>query len=170
MTTTQPERTTVNRDEDFVVFLVGARVNRWWMIPVVWGVAMAMGRMLRELATDPHLGLLASESWSRGRNQLVVQYWRSHEHLQRYAHVKERQHAPAWKQWLKRWAGGAVGIWHETYLVTPASYECVYVHMPPMGLGRVGPLVPASGALRNATGRLARAARAKADAEAVDVS
>ena len=165
-----PERMTVKRDEGFVVFLLGARVNRWWTIPVVWGVAMAMGRMLRELAADPDIGLLASESYSRGRNQLVVQYWRSHEHLQRYAHAKERQHVPAWKHWAKRWAEGAVGIWHETYLVSPATYECIYQHMPPTALGRVGPLVPAAGPLRTATGRLGHTARARAEAEVVDVS
>jgi hypothetical protein len=28
-----------------------------------------------------------------------------------------------------------VGLWHETYLADPGSWEGVYVNMPPWGLG-----------------------------------
>ena len=61
-----------------------------------------------------------------------------------------------------RQLGGAVGIYHETYVVQPGSYECVYHHMPPFGLGRIGPLVPAEGELKTAAGRLAASARRRA--------
>ncbi len=148
-------RLTVCRDEGFVVFLIGARVNKWWMLPVLWAVAMANRRMMKELAADPEAGLLSYEAYG-GRTTLSVMYWRSYEHLQRYAKAKERQHAPAWRQWIRRWGPtGAIGIWHETYVVEPGSYECVYHHMPPFGLGRVGPRVPAEGALKTGPGRLA---------------
>ena len=84
-----------------------------------------------------------------------MQYWRSLEDLQAYAHDKQRAHVPAWQRWVKRWSDGAVGIYHETYVVAPGTYECVYHHMPPFGLGQVGPLIPAEGKLRTARGRLA---------------
>lgn len=157
------ERLTVHREEGFVVFLIGARVNKWWMVPAAWAVAAAMGRMIRELASNPESGLLSYEAYA-GRTTLMVQYWKSVEHLQRYAHAKDKAHVPAWRRWIQKWSDGAIGIWHETYVVEPGSYEVVYHHMPPFGLGRVGPLVPAEGALKTAEKRLAarRAERAAA--------
>lgn len=154
----RPERLTVAREEGFVLFLIGARINKWWMLPVVWGIAAAMGRMMRELATDPSLGLLSAEGYF-GRTTLMVQYWRSFEDLQRYAHAKERKHLPTWRRWIQKWAEGAVGIYHETYVVEPGTYECIYHHMPPFGLGRVGPLVPAEGSLASAKNRMRREER-----------
>ena len=148
------ERLTVRREDGFVVFLIGARVNKWWMLPVLWGVTRAMSRIMNELRSDPSNGLLAYESYG-GRTTLMLQYWRSVEDLQRYAKNRERAHVPAWRRWAKRWGlSGAMGIWHETYVVEPGTYECMYHHMPPFGLGKVGPLVPAEGALSSATGRL----------------
>ena len=157
MTTIDPRRLTVLRDEPFVVFLVGARINHWWLVPIVWGVAAAMGRMMRELAADPSSGLLAFEAYN-GRTTLMLQYWRSEEDLLRYAHAKDKEHLPVWRRWIQRWGRGAVGIWHETYVVHPGGYECVYQHMPAFGLGKVGPLVPAEGALKTAAGRLRESA------------
>ncbi|PRQ03437.1 hypothetical protein ENSA5_15980 [Enhygromyxa salina] len=148
------DRLTVSRDEGFVVFLIGARINKWWLIPVVWAVSAAMGRMMRELTADPDSGLLSHESYT-GRTTLMIQYWRSHADLHRYARDKEREHAPAWREWIREWGRGALGIWHETYVVEPGSYECFYHHMPAFGLGKVGPLVPATGELKTAAGRLA---------------
>lgn len=149
------QRLTVHRREGFVVFLIGARINKWWLLPAVWGVARSFTRMMGELQRDPDSGLLAFESYG-GRTTLAVQYWRSLDDLHRYAKDRERSHLPAWKRWVKEWGlGGAVGIWHETYVVEPGSYECVYHHMPPFGLGRVGPRQPATGELHSAAGRLA---------------
>ena len=151
------ERLTVLRPEGFVVLLIGARVNRWWHLPVLWGVARAMNRMIRRLSQDPSSGLLAYESYG-GRTTLMVQYWRSLEDLHRFAHDRQQDHVPAWRRWTTRWSPtGAMGVWHETYVVKPGTYECIYHHMPPFGLGRVGPLVPADGPLRRADGRLAAA-------------
>lgn len=160
------ERLTVSPDRSFVVFLIGARVNKWWMVPIVWAVAASMSRMMRELASDPDSGLLSAESYG-GRTTLMVQYWRSTEDLLRYAASKERAHVPAWRAWVKNWVhGGAVGIWHETYVAEPGSYECFYQHMPPFGLGRTQPLVPAEGPLKTARGRLAFGAAARAESVA----
>ena len=155
--TIHQDRLTVARDEGFVVFLIGARVNKWWQLPMVWAVASAMQRMMRELTRDPNSGLLSHEQYG-GRTTLMIQYWRSQADLLRYARDKEREHAPAWRQWIREWGQGAVGIWHETYVIEPGSYECVYHHMPPFGLGKVGPLVPATAALKTAAGRIAAGA------------
>lgn len=159
MTTVRSEKLTVDRDEGLVVFLIGARVNAWWNIPILWAVNAAAGRMMRELLADPDSGLLSYEAYG-GRTTLMVQYWRSLDDLMRYAHAREREHLPAWKRWLRRWGlGGAVGIWHETYLVEPGAYECFYQHMPAFGLGKVGPLVAAEGDRRTARQRLGRVVR-----------
>ncbi|MCX4239672.1 DUF4188 domain-containing protein [Paraliomyxa miuraensis] len=153
------QRLTVQRDEGFVVFLIGARINKWWLLPVAWAVGRAFGRMLAELQADPDSGLLSFESYV-GRTTLTLQYWRSLEDLQRYAHARERAHVPAWRRWIKEWGlRAAVGIWHETYVVEPGTYECFYQHMPAFGLGRVGPLVPAKGELSSARGRIAAGRR-----------
>lgn len=120
------ERLTVDRAEGFVVFLIGMRINKWWLVPVLWAVGRAFNAMMRELEDDPDSGLLSHESFG-GRTTLAVQYWRSPEDLHRYARAREKRHAPAWAEWIRRWGlTGAVGIWHETYLVEPDTYECIY--------------------------------------------
>ncbi len=159
------DRLTVPPDQSFVVFLIGMRLNKWWLLPVWLPVAMAMGRMLRQLAAREDSPLLGVETYG-GRTVFMVQYWRSVDELLAYAHDKESEHVPAWRQWAQRFGlSGAVGIWHETYVVGPGSYECVYHHMPPFGLGRVFARVPASGALATAAKRLA-AGRQAAQSEA----
>ncbi len=155
MTNVNPQRLTVSREGGMVVFLIGARVNKWWLIPVIWAVSTAMGRMVRQLLADPNSGLLGIENYA-GRTSLMVQYWRSLDDLHRFSRDKQREHVPAWRRWIQSWGrSGAVGIWHETYVVEPGSYECFYHHMPAFGLGKVGPLVPADGPLKTAAGRLA---------------
>ncbi len=47
------ERVAAHIEGDFVVFLIGARVNRWWKIPQILQVGRAMGRMLDELDRHP---------------------------------------------------------------------------------------------------------------------
>lgn len=77
---------------------------------------------------------------------MVVQYWRSFEHLEAYARGKGYEHLPAWQQYNQRIhvASGDVGIWHETYVVAPGQYENIYGSMSAFGLGRIGRLVPVS--------------------------
>ncbi len=148
------QQLTVDPGASFVVFLIGMRVNRWWMLPAIWVVVAAMTRMMAELARRPESGLLSHEFYA-GRTTLTVQYWRSLDDLQRYAHAKERQHVPAWQQWIQRTGlDGAIGIWHETYLIGPGQHESIYHHMPEFGLSRALPRVPAVGPLRTARGRL----------------
>ena len=149
-------RVTARMNKEFVVFLIGMRINRWWR-PDLWlPVAMAMPRMLRELAAHPESGFLGIEYGGLANPALMVQYWESAEHLERYARAKDKAHFPAWVDFRKRLArSDAVGIWHETYVVQPGSYENVYVNMPRFGLGKIGDLVPAQGPHATARGRLA---------------
>jgi hypothetical protein len=150
-----PKRVTGRMSGEFVVFLIGMRVNRWWRLRTWLRVAMAMPRMVRELEQKPELGFLGAEQWP-GRTTIMVQYWRSIDELMAYAKSRTAAHLPAWRD-FNRLVGtsGDVGIWHETYRVRPGDYESVYVNMAPFGLGKVGELVEATGAHERAEGRLA---------------
>ncbi len=144
-------------DGEFVVFLIGMRVNRWWKIGQSVRVALGMGRMLRELDDHPELGFLGAESWL-GRTTIMVSYWRSMDQLLAYAKSRSHQHLPAWRSFNKLvGTNGDVGIWHETYRSRAGDYESVYANMPPFGLGKVGASLEATGGHESAQGRLAAA-------------
>lgn len=151
------ERMTAKIEGDFVVFLIGMRVNKWWKFWQWAPVASAMPRMLIELGKQPDLGLLHARTYFGWPNVFVLQYWRSFEHLHRYSVDSSRAHLPAWKAFNKAVSSnGDVGIWHETYLVSAGQYECVYNNMPRFGLANAAEYVPAQGARKSAKGRLAR--------------
>ncbi len=152
------ERLTADVEGDFVVFLIGMRINKLWKMHKWLPVAMAMPKMLAELAADPESGFLgAQQAILSPRMPVVIQYWRSFEHLERYARSKDAVHYPAWVKFNKRiGSGGDVGIWHETYAVAAGQYECVYNNMPSFGLGKASVLVPAAGYRSSAAGRIGR--------------
>lgn len=88
--------------------------------------------MLKELEQDLKSGLLGYETKLDIRNHLVIQYWRSFEHLRDYAFDHEKLHFPAWASFNREVGdSGDVDIWHETYLVEAGRYEGVYHNMPP---------------------------------------
>lgn len=89
------QRSTVEIEGPFVVFLIGMRINKLWKIHQWLPVSLAMPRMLKELSEDPESGLLGFRVQPGLRNIMVVQHWRSVEHLQRYAHDRNRFHIPA---------------------------------------------------------------------------
>jgi hypothetical protein len=150
-------RVTAKRDEPFVVFLIGMRINKPWKVHKWVPVAAAMGRMIRELSMRQDSDLLHFESWG-GRTTIMVQYWRSFDALERYAKDQSDEHLPAWRNFNQRVASnGDVGIWHETYMVNPGQFECVYNNMPRFGLAAATQLVPATGKRNGARGRLAAA-------------
>ena len=141
-----PKRMSAQIEGDFVVFLIGMRVNRFWL-PHKWMPAfLAMPKMLIELSKLPKekTGFLGYNNVGFG---MVMQYWRSFEHLESYAQAKDRAHFPAWVAFNKRIKDdrGAVGIFHETYLVKAGHYETLYSGMPPFGLGKAAELVEATG-------------------------
>lgn len=149
------ERRTADHQGDIVVFLIGMRVNRWWKVHKWWPVGMAMPKMLSELQQEPELGLLGFESWF-GRTSIIVQYWKSVDHLMAYAKDPKYQHHPAWKRFNCAVASnGDVGIWHETYAVPAGNFECLYGNMPLFGLARATSSVPATGRREGACGRMA---------------
>lgn len=140
---------------DFVVFLIGMRINRLLLFQKWFPVARAMPRMLKELQRHPEMGLLHAQSFVSGRTVMVLQYWRSFEQLHAYAHAKNLEHLPAWADFNRRVGGnGSVGIFHETYLIKSGSYECVYANMPAFGLATAGEMIPAIGRMQHAKSRL----------------
>ena len=139
---------------DFVVFLIGMRINRFWKFHKWIPVAIAMPKMIRELSQKPESGFLGFQM-SGGLPPLIIQYWKSFEHLEAYAKDRNGLHYPAWKEFnTKIKSNGDVGIWHETYKVHAGEYECIYNNMPPKGLGKVGELVPVSGKMEYAGDRI----------------
>jgi hypothetical protein len=145
---------TAHLEGEFVVFLIGMRINQFWKVHKWWPVVRAMGRMLPELYRQPALGLLHHEMWF-GRALILVQYWRSMDQLMDYAKARDSQHLPAWQAFNKAiGTDGSVGIWHEIYQAGPGTHENIYVNMPPFGMGKAGTLVPAKGGLQSARGRL----------------
>lgn len=156
------ERLTANLEGDFVVFLIGMRINQPLKLHKWLPVAAAMPRMLKELQQQPERGLLHAELWF-SRTILVLQYWRSMEQLLAYAKDKEAEHLPAWSAFNKAiGTDGSVGIWHETYAVSPGTYENIYVNMPPFGLGGAGALRSVAEANRSAAARLRATKSARA--------
>jgi hypothetical protein len=145
-------RMTVEMDGPFVVFIIGMRINKPWKIHKWLPVALAMPRMLKELAGRSDTGFLGAQQHVGA----IVQYWRSFEDLERYARDHDAEHWPAWVAFNKkvRAGSGDVGIWHETYRIQPGQYEAIYVNTRPMGLGKVGRRVPAAGTRESARGRL----------------
>ena len=151
-----PGRFTAQADEPFVVFLIGMRINKPWKLHQWLPVARAMPKMLKELeAAPPETGFLGHT----GLSKVIVQYWRSFDHLERYARDRDALHWPAWVEFNRRMkeTRGDVGIWHETYKIRDGEYEAIYSGMPRQGLGRVGNLIPAAGRKEFAGGRISPA-------------
>jgi fumigallin biosynthesis monooxygenase-like protein len=148
-------RWTVDNRKEIVILLIGMRVHRL-RAPRRWLPEFrAMRAMLRQLVTDPRCGLLGYRILPGWRTLTVVLYWRSHAHLQKYAH--DEMHRAAWLHYYQRaHASTAVGIWHETYIVPAVSYEAMYVNMPRLGLGRARKLTPVGRGSERAMERLGR--------------
>ena len=99
---------------DFVVFLIGARINRWWKFLSFVSIDRAMSRMIEALNTKPDLGLLHVKMWNDNPT-LTLPYWRWFDHLREYARMGDAEHLPAWADFNKRVGShGDFGIWHET--------------------------------------------------------
>jgi hypothetical protein len=144
---------------DFVVFVIGMRINNLLAVSKWLPVVSAMPKMLKELAAQPELGLLHAEGYVMWRGAGLMQYWRSYDHLHAYAHARDKEHLPAWVAFNQASRGNAaVGIYHESYLVGPGRYETVYANMPRFGLANAGEMVPAVGSMQSAAARLQKQA------------
>jgi hypothetical protein len=135
-------RWTAEIEGDFVVFIIGARVNRRWNPFVAiadLGGRRGMNHMLKYLVAHPEKGLLGYQTLGFAN----VQYWRSFEQLEAFAKDTDDPHLDAWRKFWKRvGTSGRTGIWHETFLVRDGEYEAIYGNMPPRGLGKASKLVP----------------------------
>ncbi|MBN9734010.1 MULTISPECIES: DUF4188 domain-containing protein [unclassified Pseudonocardia] len=123
-------------DDEIVVFLIGMRFSKPWR-PDAWlPTFTAMPKMLAELSADPGSGLLGYRLTIGAGGPMVVQYWRDHESLYAYANDTSALHRPAWAAFNRRArrVPGAVGIWHETFVVK--EFETIYGDMPPTGLAK----------------------------------
>ena len=147
-------RMTHDYDGELVVFLIGMRINKPWRLDLWLPVFNAMPRMLAELSKESDSGLLGYRLTFGARGPLLVQYWSSHEKLYAYASDRDAAHRPAWAAFNRRArkAPGAVGIWHETYLVERA--ETVYAGMPVSGLAAATSSVPVARRGESAAERL----------------
>jgi hypothetical protein len=125
-----------------VDFLIGMTINKWWR-PDLWlPTLLAMQPMLRELEREPSWGMVGYRPVLELRGPTLIQYWTSLDKLYAYASHKDAEHRPAWTK-FNRSAGkakGAVGVWHETFLVDKA--ESIYVGTPAIGLARFTKQVP----------------------------
>jgi Domain of unknown function (DUF4188) len=137
-------RMTAEIDGDFVVFLIGARfTNKLHLLRsfVDLGGRKGMKHMLDYLVAHPEKGLLGYEMGL----PVIVQYWRSFDHLEAFAKDATDPHLAAWRNyWRRVGKDDRTGIWHESYRVRAGEYEAVYGNMPPFGLGKAGRLVPLS--------------------------
>ena len=148
-------RHTAKIDGDFVVLLIGMRVNRPWRVTKWMPVASAMQKMLKELEQQPERGLLGYDGALTKGGPGYVQYWRSFEHLDAYARAADAEHLPAWKRFNQAVRdSGDVGIWHETYKVRAGEYEAIYGNMPRVGLAKVGEHLPIGSTAATAARRI----------------
>src|SRR4051794_11471389 len=81
----RPGRFTAEIEGDFVVLLIGPRINKpWQLVQAARDLGeprRGMKAMLDELSKHPEKGLLGY----RMGFPLIVQYWRSFEHLEAFA-------------------------------------------------------------------------------------
>lgn len=156
-----PGRYTANTEGDFVVFLIGMRINRPLRIHKWWPVFVAMPKMIRELEAHPEKGMLHAEFALIRGSLAYVQYWRSFEQLARFAGNPEDPHQPAWAAFNRAvGASGDVGIWHETYRVAAGECEAIYGNMPAWGLAEAFERVPVGSTVGQSAARRIGAAEA----------
>ncbi|MGB3769782.1 MAG: DUF4188 domain-containing protein [Rhodococcus sp. (in: high G+C Gram-positive bacteria)] len=142
--TVLPGRYIAAVDGDFVVFVIGMRINRLRKVRRWVGPFLAMPAMLRELRAHPEKGLLGARMYWGGRTITVVQYWRSAELLEAFARNPNDPHLPAWRAFnTKVGVGKDVGVYHETYRIGAGQFETIYSNMPVMGLAEAGRSVSA---------------------------
>lgn len=150
-----PGRFTAHKEEPFVVFLIGIRVNRLLAFKKWVPTARAMGPMLRELYDNSQKGFLGAEQFFYWPGAALVQYWRSFDDLERFARDPDDPHFPAWRRFNETvGTDGSVGIWHETYAVEAGRHETIYNNMPLFGLAKATEHVPARGRLETARRRM----------------
>ncbi|MGH3728022.1 MAG: DUF4188 domain-containing protein [Micromonosporaceae bacterium] len=124
-------RMSADIEGDFAVFITGMRINNFWKVHKWWPTFKSMAPILIAVRSNPELGLLDLHSYMYPRGAVMITYWRSIEHLERFANNPEEPHKTAWRNFLSRvGTTGDVGIWHETYVIPAGHYEAVYTNIP----------------------------------------
>ena len=150
-----PGRYTADTNEDFVVFLIGMRINKFWQVRSWLAVSRAMGPMMKQLYEHPEKGFLGGENFFNGRTTRLLSYWRSFEDLERFARNPADPHLSAWQMFRKNIGDdGSVGIWHETYQVKAGQFESFYGNMPRFGLAKAFGHQPVTRGLNSARKRM----------------
>ncbi|HEX2717863.1 MAG TPA: DUF4188 domain-containing protein [Gemmatimonadaceae bacterium] len=151
------ERNTVDLSAypDLVVVYLGLRVN------VLAGLRRLaqLGPQIRDSVGAKPDGLLLHEDLVYGLLPPHIgmrQYWRDLESLERW--TRSDPHRVWWRDFLRD--SGGTGFWHETYAMR-GGMEAIYDDVPRRtGLAAFAPVVPASGRMLGARGRLGRAGEA----------
>lgn len=159
------EPVTHARDRGLVVFNIGMTVRKVHRPDLWMPVFTAMPRMIAELSKNraaatrgeaDDSGFLGAELLMGRRGPWVVQYWDSVEQLYAYARDATAAHVPAWRAFnaAARSNPGAVGIWHETFVMDAGGVETLYTNGARIGLGAFTGTVPVSRRGRTARERL----------------
>ncbi|MEK5148382.1 DUF4188 domain-containing protein [Psychrobacillus sp. FSL K6-4615] len=142
-------------EESLVLFIIGMRINKFFSFTKWVPVIKAMGPMIKELYQNPELGFRHTEFLLSWRGVTLIQYWRSFEDLEAYAHGKT--HSVAWKNFNQKIKDdGSVGIYHETYIIEKGSSEAIYNNMPKFGLSKAYSHMPVASKTDSARNRVSK--------------
>ncbi len=142
-----PGRHTAVIEGDFVIFVIGARVNKPWRLVKALRALGNLRKMVKFLRAHPEKGLLHEET----AGFVSIQYWRSFDALEKFAHDPD-PHLEQWRTYTRlAHRTGEAGIWHETYLVRAGEFEAIYDNIPRRGLAAAGELVSVKDASRART-------------------
>ncbi len=148
-------RYTAKIEGDFVIFAVGMQINRGWKIHRWLPIFISIFRMIRDLKLKPQSGFLHAEYYLSVGGAMTLQYWRTTQDLENFAHDKNHKHLLIWKKYNQDIVeNGDVGIWHETYLISAHQFETIYINMPKKGLGLAGHHIPITANTETARQRL----------------
>jgi Domain of unknown function (DUF4188) len=132
---------------ELVVIYLGMRVRE----PRGLRTLLGFGRRIREAVAASPDGLLLHEDLLFSflpPHAGMRQYWRDFDSLERWA--RSGVHKEWWRGYVHDTAG--TGFWHETYF-QDGTMEAVFLDMPPVGIARVAPTVPARGSMFSARRR-----------------
>ena len=129
-------KVTAGGSEPIVIFLLGVRINRWRMVRRWLPLLLTVAGAVRELAEDRNSGLLGYRLLlgPGPRQAMIVQYWRGHDDLRRFARG-ERHRSAQRRYWWHYGASDGVGVWHELIGSPSGQHHAMYGNMPPTGLG-----------------------------------
>ena len=150
-----PGRYTARADPGTVVFGIGMRINRLWAVHRWLRPTINTVRMWWYMQHDRPEGYRTGYLYVYWRGVGMTQYWRDFESLEAFSRDNSQPHLAAWRQLAAQTkTDQTFGYWHETYQVTPGTYEAIYGSMPRFGLAAAGDHLPIEAATNTARTRL----------------